>query len=130
MTLVDLSRGRNCLEVFRIRLYDKEFAAKKLVETSRFRSPMTSLFGKYSKNQGSDQGFSTARFRKAMPTKDEAKQIVEAFSRTFDVGPSQKQLGGTQQRSSDNKEKSLVPYDKARQSEPFAPKRPCRHCGG
>jgi hypothetical protein len=73
ITLVDLPRGRDCLEVFRIRLYDKEFAAKKLVETSRFRSLVTSLFGKYGKTQGLDQGFGGARFRKAVPTKDEAK---------------------------------------------------------
>jgi hypothetical protein len=124
MTLVDLPRGRDCLEVFRMRLYDKEFAAKKLVETNRFRSPASNLFGRYGKTQGFDQGAS--RFRKPVPTKDEAKQIVEAFSRTFDVGPAQKKLGN----ALDSKEKAVVPYDKARQNEPFAPKRPCRHCGG
>jgi hypothetical protein len=76
MTLVDLPHGRDCPEVFRMHLYDKEFAEKKLVETSRSRSPMTNLFGKYGKTQGSDQGGISggARFRKAVPTKDETKQ--------------------------------------------------------
>jgi hypothetical protein len=50
--LVDLPRGRDYLEVFRIRLYDKEFAAKKLVKTNRFRSPVSNLFGQYGKTQG------------------------------------------------------------------------------
>jgi hypothetical protein len=42
ITLVDLPRSRDCLEVFRIRLYNK---AKKLVETNYFRSLVLNLFG-------------------------------------------------------------------------------------
>jgi len=49
ITLIDLPRGRDYLEVFRIRLYDKEFIAKKLVETNHFRLA-SSLFGRYSKS--------------------------------------------------------------------------------
>jgi hypothetical protein len=45
ITLVDLPRSRDCLEVFRIRLYNKEFVAKKLVETNYFRSLVLNLFG-------------------------------------------------------------------------------------
>jgi hypothetical protein len=127
MTLIDLPCGQDCLEVFRIRLYDKEFVAKKLVETNRFRS-VSSLFGHYSKSQSFDQGgrFSISQSRKLVPTKDEAKQIVEAFSRIFDVSPTQKKLGSL----IDNKEKALVPFDKSRQNKPFAPKRACRHYRG